>query len=436
MTLIPFPNDPARLAATNPIFNDNSFVRGDEQRLNNSEIWANFSELDSVLEIVQNTYLFRGLIQGGLNFDSLTTAPKVKQGLYEVNGRMVYKTSETTIALTDTLFNNLQAIETNVGYAVMMDENGSCKYCMFGEGIAQASQSVTNITGTTTKTLTVGTVPGSTTEVYVAYITGTGSFTGIFKATRASATTFTIVLDSDLGSTFSGMNVVIYYKFTTLHGTGTLTGISTTSEWASKNYSLSLGENGETNTFGLFDSTKNGFYCTLPGHTGYRIIGSISMSNNSPSTNEFSEIFSFRSGRNKNDNLLTMYGVASLVTNAIRWNTTNPAMLYGCDYIFNDNGTVGSNLVLQRDVRNISIRIANNVAGAAHQMAVLHSTTNTNSINNNSILQAYAMFASAIIGSTVYVSSGLKGDILKMLVSNTGISNSSECRFLGKLELD
>ena len=205
MTYLPYPDDPARLAATNPIFNDNSFVRGDEQRLNNSEIRANFESLntelisqDTRLDTIESTYFYRGLINGSVEFDTASTFPTVKAGVYEVGGKLIYKTSDTNIALSDTFFNNRQALDTNVGYLIMMNSEGTIKYLLYGEGVAQASQSVTNITGTTTKTLTVPTVPGAAAEEYIALISGTGSFTGAFKATRARATTFTIVIDSDL----------------------------------------------------------------------------------------------------------------------------------------------------------------------------------------------------------------------------------------------
>ena len=343
MTLIPYPNDPARLAATNPIFNDNSFVRGDEQRLNNSEIWANFVELDSVLEIVQNTFLVKGYLNGGIEFDTASTFPVLKKGVYEVSGKLIYKTSDTNIALSDTFFDNLQAIDSYCAYLIMMNSSGTIKYLLYGEGIAQASQSVTNITGTTTKTLTVPAVPGSGTEQYIALISGTGSFTGAFKATRASATTFTIVLNSDLGSTFTGMTVTLYYKIRTLHGTGALANKTDTTSIV---YSPSLGENTETNSFALFDSAKNGFYCTLSGLTDYRVIGTMAGSTSS-TTIQSDQIFPFLSGRNKNDNYLSVNSVSALVTNALRWSSIISA--FGCDYVFYSNdATYGSWAVFNR----------------------------------------------------------------------------------------
>lgn len=365
MTYLPYPDDPARLAATNPIFNDNSFVRGDEQRLNNSEIWANFESLntelisqDSRLDTIESTYFYRGLINGSVEFDTASTFPTVKAGVYEVGGKLIYKTSDTNIALTDTFFNNRQAMDTNVGYLILMDDSGTIKYLLYGEGVAQASQSVTNITGTTTKTLTVPTVPGAAAEEYIALISGTGSFTGAFKATRASATTFTIVLDSDLGSTFTGMTVTLYYKIRTLHGTGSLANITGSTSIV---FSPSLGENTETNAFAVFNSSKNGFYCTLSGLTGYRVIGSIAGAA-TVSTLIPIAVFSFKSGRNKNDNCLRANTAQALVTQAIRW--TNIDTAFGCDYIFySNNVTFGNAIILQRG-GNASIGL-NGIAGGA-----------------------------------------------------------------------
>lgn len=352
MTYLPYPDDPARLAATNPIFNDNSFVRGDEQRLNNSEIWANFESLntelisqDTRLDTIESTYFYRGLINGSVDFDTASTFPIVRSGVYEVNGKLIYKTSDTNIAFTDTFFNNRQALDTNVGYLIMMNSEGTIKYLIYGEGIAQASQSVTNITGTTTKTLTVPTVPGAAAEEYIALISGTGSFTGAFKATRASATTFTIVLDSDLGSTFTGMTVTLYYKIRTLHNTGSSLASITGS--TSITYSPSLGENTETDSFALFDTAKNGFYCTLSGLTGYRVIGSIAGAATASTLIPIA-VFSFKSGRNKNDNFAKAHTVLSVLAGGtVRW--ANLEQAFGCDYIFlPSNATFGNAVILNR----------------------------------------------------------------------------------------
>lgn len=343
MTYLPYPLDPARLAATNPIFNDNSFVRGDEQRLNNSEIWANFSELDTQIEtIVNNGYQIKGYINGGIEFGTASTFPSVNQGVYEVSGKLIYKTAIYNILSSDTFFDNLQAIDSYCSYLIMMNSEGTIRYLIYGEGIAQASQSVTNITGTTTKTLTVPTVPGSGTEQYIALISGTGSFTGAFKATRASATTFTIVLNSDLGSTFSGMTVTLYYKIRTLHGTGSLANKTDTTSIV---YSPSLGENTETNSFALFDSAKNGFYCTLSGLTDYRVIGTMAGSTSS-TTVQSDQVIRFLSGRNKNDNNLRA-NTATLISSAMRW--TNITKAFGCDYVFYSNdATYGSWIIPNR----------------------------------------------------------------------------------------
>lgn len=417
MTLIPYPNDPARLAATNPIFNDNSFVRGDEQRLNNSEIWANFSAIDSVLEIVNNNYQIRGLINGSVEFHTASTFPVLKKGVYEVSGKLIYKTSDTNIALSDTFFDNLQAIDSYCAYLIMMNSSGTIKYLLYGEGIAQASQSVTNITGTTTKTLTVPAVPGSGTEQYIALISGTGSFTGAFKATRASATTFTIVLNSDLGSTFTGMTVTLYYKIRTLHGTGALANKTDTTSIV---YSPSLGENTETNSFALFDSAKNGFYCTLSGLTDYRVIGTMSGSTSS-TTVQSDQIFSFLSGRNKNDNFLSVQNVSALVSQAIRWNTISSA--FGCDYIFySSDATYGSWVSYQRQAL-VNSRFQGFHATLAIASGIYYSPNAadyTNTALSNITIDSYQNNFSTS-GSVVLPSSSLpvgKGAILKPLTSS------------------
>ena len=430
MTYLPYPNDPARLAATNPIFNDNSFVRGDEQRLNNSEIWANFTELDTQIEtIVNNGYQIKGYINGGIEFNTASTFPFVKQGVYEVSGKLIYKTSDTNIALSDTFFDNLQAIDSYCAYLIMMNSEGTIRYLIYGEGIAQASQSVTNITGTTTKTITVPAVPGSGTEQYIALISGTGSFTGAFKATRASATTFTIVLNSDLGSTFTGMTVTLYYKIRTLHGTGALANKTDTTSIV---YSPSLGENTETNSFALFDSAKNGFYCTLSGLSDYRVIGS--MAGATSSSNLLPDrVFSFLSGRNKNDNSFNIQRVASLVNNAMRWTTIN--YLFGCDYIFVDSAGVGSEFTAQRRLDFGVLLMGTNGAGVfGTALAILNTTSNSiNTANSETFGSTGATGYNMCI--TLYKILN-RNQILKPLsYSNNFSGNNDVCKFTGKFTI-
>lgn len=436
MTYLPYPDDPARLAATNPIFNDNSFVRGDEQRLNNSEIWANFSALDTQVEtIVNNGYQIKGYINGGIEFDTASTFPFVRQGVYEVSGKLIYKTAIYNILVTDTFFDNLQAIDSYCAYLIMMNSSGTIKYLIYGEGVAQASQSVTAISGTTTKTLTVPAVPGSGTEQYIALISGTGSFTGAFKATRASATTFTIVLNSDLGSTFTGMTVTLYYKIRTLHGTGALANKTDTTSIV---YSPSLGENTETNAFAVFDTAKNGFYCTLSGLTDYRVIGTMAGSTSS-TTVQSDQIISFLSGRNKNDNLVRVQNISALVSSAIRWTTTLYA--FGCDYIFYSNdATYGSWLSFQRGGRaNARIQTYNSAAGGVFASLYFSPlSTGFTNVSNSLINDIAGSYIAGTTGSATIVTICLpvgKSSILKPLTTTPVTLSSNSAKFDCKLDI-
>lgn len=441
MTYLPYPDDPARLAATNPIFNDNSFVRGDEQRLNNSEIWDNFNGLDTELisqdtrlDTIESTYFYRGLINGSVEFNTASTFPTVKTGVYEVNGKLIYKTSDTNIAFTDTFFNNRQALDTNVGYLILMDDSGTIKYLIYGEGIAQASQSVTNITGPyDIKTLTVPTVPGAAAEEYVALISGTGSFTGAFKATRASATTFTIALDSDLGSTFTGMTVTLYYKIRTLHGTGSLANITGSTSIV---YSPSLGENTETNAFAVFNSSKNGFYCTLSGLTGYRVIGSIAGAA-TVSTLIPIAVFSFKSGRNKNDNFAKANTVVSVLAGVtVRW--ANLEQAFGCDYIFvPNNATFGNAVILNRG--GVASARFQYPSSAAAQMLIDTTYTISNyspGLSGTNFADSFS--ASAATNSNAVTAANVrlsKDSVIKVFGTNIALANPA-ARFVFLLELN
>ncbi|MBK8396162.1 MAG: hypothetical protein IPL26_13110 [Leptospiraceae bacterium] len=224
-----------------------------------------------------------------------------------------------------------------------MDSTGDKKYVMCGEGTV-SSGTITSITSSgTTYTLTVasGTVAVNTNKVLV--IEGNDNINGVFKITGGNGTT-TYTFTTQSGFTNGGASGTwrVLERIQTKHGTGTLAAITTDASVIK--YSPSLGENGST-SIAAFDQTKNGFYLTLSGLTDYRVLGSF-FTDTTP--NVSTTVFSYKSGRNKNDNFFRLQRVASKVTNALRWTTIN--VLYGCDYVFVDSAGVGSELTAQRDM--------------------------------------------------------------------------------------
>ena len=84
----------------------------------------------------------------------------------------------------------------------------------------------------------------------------------------------------------------------------------------------------------------------------------------SSTTIQSDQIFSFLSGRNKNDNFLLVDTVSALVTTAIRWSNLRNA--YGCDYKFViNNATNGSWVSIARAGISHSVLQGRNTASAA-----------------------------------------------------------------------
>ena len=50
---LPFPVDPGSNSNPNPYFQDNAFVRGDQQRSFSAQAWANMLNLDARLDVVE-----------------------------------------------------------------------------------------------------------------------------------------------------------------------------------------------------------------------------------------------------------------------------------------------------------------------------------------------------------------------------------------------
>lgn len=92
---IPYPNDPAALSEANPLFNDNAFVRGDQQRLNNQRAWANFNVLDDnqtsfaeyVIDYLAALYWSRG--RNNVRF-SFSSAVLTVVGVSEMSGLEIH----------------------------------------------------------------------------------------------------------------------------------------------------------------------------------------------------------------------------------------------------------------------------------------------------------------------------------------------------------
>ena len=369
-----------------------------------------------------------GMIIGGIEFNTTILPPKILSGTYDISGNKVKLTSDSSLALADVFQQSKNTLDTFVHYLVCMDSTGDKKYVMCGEGTV-SSGTITSITSSgTTYTLTVasGTVAVNTNKVLV--IEGNDNINGVFKITGGNGTTtYTFTTQSGFTNGGSSGTWRVLERIQTKHGTGTLAAITTDASVIK--YSPSLGENGST-SIAAFDQTKNGFYLTLSGLTDYRVLGSF-FTDTTP--NVSTSLFSYKSGRNKNDNFFRLQRVASKVTNALRWTTIN--VLHGCDYVFVDSAGVGGELTAQRDMMVSATLVGYGTAGTwAAELSILNSTTNTltNSKDNSAFMSNSASFpSSASLPTTVIY----ENQILKSFGDSNVLNGSDIVRLIGSFQI-
>lgn len=277
--------------------------------------------------------LINGLIVGGIKYQSSTLPPTVKAGFYDVNNTPVYKTADDTLALTDTIEQSRQALDSFCHYTLFLDDSGNAYYMLYGEKLVETG-SIVSVTGAgTTKTLTVSSTSTYTDKTLVLY--GNDTFNGSFKISGGNgSTTHTFEGESATTGNATG-TYAIYERIASLHVAGTSTAITTNSDI--KIYTPSYGENGFDAGTVAYDPAKNGFYCTIPGLTGYRAIGNF-YTDGTP--NVVDEVTSHKSGRDKNDNEFYIHTSGAVISTVIRFTVWDK--LRGSDYVFTDDGTNAS----------------------------------------------------------------------------------------------
>ena len=380
-------------------------------------------------------YRISGNITGGLSFNSTSLPPTITAGNYEMNSALVDFNADQTLALTDTLLQSRQALESFAQYLVCLDNTGVKKYILYGEGaIASATGNITSITGSgTTKTITAstGTFPANSfTRGGILVISGNNGVNGVFKvASYTSGTVVTFESVATVTGTGSG-TWTLYDRINTLHGVGSATAIIVDADVVK--YTPSLGENGWSAGIASWNTTLNGYYLTIAGLTGYRVLGSF---NTGASSVVSRNVFSYKTGRNKNDNDWYIRNPTSQtgVTGAIRGCTI--ARMTGCDYIYVDNGTVGTEFTLQRNCHaNASYSAYTNSGHVAASILASFTTTNTWSGTSTEQQTIIAYVLGGGFGLNLGISRLLNGAaIIKPLTQ--GVSTGDRPSFSGSLTL-
>jgi hypothetical protein len=430
MTL-PNPN-PALPDYPNPYFQDNSFVRGDNQRANNGFIWGNLEDLDDRVTIIEDgDYIIRGAISGGIAFDTVLTPPIILPGSYEVNGKLINLDSEYALTTADVLGAGSPALTPGIDdylhFIVMMDDNGNKKFMMYGESVV-TSGTISSITGSgTAKTLTVATGTASSAFNKILLIVGNNGYpVGSFKITGGNgSTTYEFEGPNTLTGGASG-SWFVYERISTRHGTGTNTAI--TSDGSIQKYSPGYGDNGWAASFVAFDDTRNGYYLTIAGYTNYRVIGSFFTGSVAVVSKT---IISHKTGRNKNDNEWYLQTSLSLVSTAMRFSTINK--LQGNDYLYIDNGSVASRMEILRPCdAKIS---AQGIFTSSDDFFILTSASDTNSVSQSSTDQMGGASVSNT-NANIFVSKKLYiNQYVKILGGITASLSNARWKFIGNLEL-
>jgi len=245
---LPFPDDPASPSAPNPYFPDNGFVRGDQMRANNSQIWANTTDLDERLGVAENDIvtieadivdieaeiadlqiqtIANGLNTGGIVFNSSALPPSVLPGVYDIAGTRVSKTAQTALSLTTDVFKkSSQALAASRVYHVVMSTAGTLNWLLaMGPAVSSHTGNITSITqfsGTATLTAATGTISGDAGNIIV--VSGTTQFDGVYViATNGGAGVCTFLTSGNVDTGAVGTYTIYAALSVTSNANMTLT---------------------------------------------------------------------------------------------------------------------------------------------------------------------------------------------------------------------
>lgn len=391
--------------------------------------------ITTLAERLETFLSIRGLIQGGIVFNTVSLPPSIQDGGYEVNGRSVAVSATATLALTDTINQSKQTLDSYCQYLICMDSSGTKKYIMYGEGeVSGATGTITSITGAgTTKTITpaTGTVGSHTDKIIV--VTGNSGVNGVFKITGGNGSS-NYTFESVSTLTGTGGTWTVYERIKTLHGTGSAVAVTTDAEVLK--YSPSYGENGWPAGTVAWSPTLQGYYLTITGLTGYRVLGNFRTNG---SSQVVTNVISHKTGRNKNDNSFHVYtnnGFGGTNTKSQRYSSIG--YILGSDYILRpDDAATGAECVIKRAGKFSGSGVGGNGAGGT-TLAVTYNANGTltpstltspevmGSIGHNEL----SKFASGEGTKDVY-----PGDLIRVQSDVVGDYNAPLTAFRGVLTL-
>ena len=304
----------------------------------------------------------KGYISGGL--DVISGALKIVPGEYEVeDGTLVQVTSLSTVS------SFFGAVMDKAWHYVLMNKAGTIRGVIAKGNTIGKTYSIQSITGGNTVAITA--VSGGVQPVagMIAKIINTtsGGSEGFFKITSVSGSPVdTVVIDGvSTNQAAPGGTLYVYYPMSTYHFgiAGARVDIAADSDVSM--YSPSpTDSNFLANNFDSdaeFNLTRNGYYCTFDGvndYTGYRIIGAAYRN----ASGVWSHVISYKSGRDKNDNVLQCANVAVTTKTAGNYYYGHTAAsftkMWGNDYLLTDDATNGFKMTL---LANLEVQFFSNV---------------------------------------------------------------------------
>jgi hypothetical protein len=275
--------------------------------------WANVKAalktyFDTIYSPIANRSI-PGYINGGLLFNAVNVPPYIRAGSYDINGVMVNLTSNKALAVADILGD--KTLRAYTWYYAMMDNAGNVAIqAAFGGAAAVKTYSITSISGG--NQINFSTSAGGTQPLADMWVAIEGATTatnnGFWKISsiHGAPVDYVVVEGALTNQAGAAGTIKVYYGMSTYHGTGTETGITTEANFIKYTPSPADSEYSHTNDWAQFDYILNGYYSKWTGYTGYRILGVFNVG-----AANITDIISYKSGKNKNDNHIYITNAAA-----------------------------------------------------------------------------------------------------------------------------
>jgi hypothetical protein len=215
---------------------------------------------------------------------------------------------------------------------------------------------------------------------YIEGITVTGERGGWAIASTGANTI--VLLGTLTNQAAAAGTVKVYFRETTFHfGAGSEVGITTAADTEKymPSHADALFSTPVVRDWSWYDPARNGYYSLFPGYTDYRILGCVYYA-----ASTFTHVISYKSGRNKNDNVLLGGPLAAYASSVTAGNyfygfaASNFKKIWGNDYIISDGSTNGFRITANRILSGrIYCRVTLSVISGADQISLYKNNETT-----------------------------------------------------------